>query len=83
LKLKKVGRPRKPTPPPKQRKPRVYTDNVRQYNTTYYAEKMKKINVCEICQKRLTTIAGFEKHQKENMKCRLIKLENIINDNIK
>jgi hypothetical protein len=79
---KKIGRPRKQTPPPKPPKVRVYVDNPRQYYLDYYNSKIKKTCICDICNKEIKTTNGLKYHQKNNKDCQIIKLNNIINESI-
>ena len=72
---RKRGRPRKPTPPPKERKPSLWRDDRHTYFNNYYKEKIMGNFFCPDCNKEFFNKYSLTKHSATNKACRIIKLE--------
>ena len=71
------GRPRKPPPPPKEPKQgpqSLYLTDRKAYHRKYYAEKVRRLTCCQICNKTFNTEYLLRRHLLNNKTCMLIKL---------
>jgi len=78
---KKIGRPRKPKPPPKERKLSLWQEDRNAYYVKYYHDKLMGEYICPICNRKLNSRNSLQKHAKINKSCIILQLKSQLNEN--